>query len=378
MPDVLIYADTVRSPEMRHEIPLGVPDPFLYVERDGCRHVVVGAMETPRIAALDRRLEVHPSEEFGRDELTAQGLSREAVELEVVARACQGLGVRDAVVPPGFPVETADRLRAARIEVRADRDLFASRRRQKTRAELDGVRRAQTAAEAGMRAAADLLRRAESDGRGARADGEPLTCERLKRVIGEAFAAHGAAADDLIVARGAQSAVGHDMGSGPIAPGEPVVIDIWPRDAASACFADMTRTFVVGEPDEELRTYHRLAREALDRSVEAIRAGARGCDVFRVACEVFEAAGRPTLRTKRPGEILLDGFFHGLGHGVGLEVHEPPYMGLTPGELAAGDIVTVEPGCYRRGYGGCRLEDIVLVTDDGADVLTDFPYELSP
>lgn len=88
--------------------------------------------------------------------------------------------------------------------------------------------------------------------------------------------------------------------------------------------------------------------------------------------------GSRTQLTEKPGEILLDGFFHGLGHGVGLEVHEPPYMGRGPGELIARDVVSVEPGRYRQGYGGCRLEDIVLVTDDGAEVLTDFPYELAP
>ncbi len=378
MPDLVIYADTVRSPEMRHEIPLTVPDPFLFIEHDGLRHVVVGAMEVARISGIDGDLDVRPSEEFGRDELTAQGLSPEEVNLEVVVRACQGHGVQDATVPAGFPVETADRLRRAGIEVSADRELFAARRRRKTAAELEGVRRAQRAAEAGMRAAAELLRRAEPNGRAVLLDGDPLTCERLKLAIGQAFSASGAAADEFIVAHGAQSAVGHDMGSGPIMAGEPVVIDLWPRDGASACFADMTRTFVVGEPDAELRAYHRLAREALDRSVEAIRAGVAGAEVFRISCAVFEEAGQPTQLTKKPGEILLDGFFHGLGHGVGLEVHEPPYMGRAPGELIAGDVVSVEPGCYRQGYGGCRLEDIVLVTDDGAEVLTDFPYELAP
>jgi Xaa-Pro aminopeptidase len=378
MPDLVIYADTVRSPEMRHEIPLTVPDPFLFIEHDGRRHVAVGAMEVSRISGIDGGLDVRPSEEFGRDELTAQGLSPEEVNLEVVVRACQELGVQDATVPAGFPVETADRLRRAGIEVSADRELFAARRRRKTAAELEGVRRAQRAAEAGMRAAAELLRRAEPNGRAVLLDGEPLTCERLKLAIGQAFSASGAAADEFIVAHGAQSAVGHDMGSGPIMAGEPVVVDLWPRDGASACFADMTRTFVVGEPDAELRAYHRLAREALDRSVEAIRAGVAGAEVFRISCAVFEGAGQPTQLTKKPGEILLDGFFHGLGHGVGLEVHEPPYMGRAPGELIAGDVVSVEPGCYRQGYGGCRLEDIVLVTDDGAEVLTDFPYQLAP
>jgi Xaa-Pro aminopeptidase len=101
--------------------------------------------------------------------------------------------------------------------------------------------------------------------------------------------------------------------------------------------------------------------------------------VFDVVCDIFEAAGEPTPRTKTPGETLADGFFHGLGHGVGLEVHEQPGMGLLSKKpLVAGDVVTVEPGLYRAGYGGVRLEDIVLVTDDGAEVITDYPYDLEP
>ena len=124
---------------------------------------------------------------------------------------------------------------------------------------------------------------------------------------------------------------------------------------------------------------HALAREAQVRAVAAIRAGALGADVFGAACEVFEAAQWPTLRTKRPGEALHDGFSHGLGHGVGLEIHEPPSLGLEPDvRLAARDVVTVEPGCYRRGFGGVRVEDLVVVADDGVEVLTRFPYDLTP
>jgi Xaa-Pro aminopeptidase len=141
----------------------------------------------------------------------------------------------------------------------------------------------------------------------------------------------------------------------------------------------MTRTFVVGDVADDVREWHRLVKEALDRSTAAIRAGVDGRAVFDVVCDIFEAAGEPTPRTKTPGETLADGFFHGLGHGVGLEVHEQPGMGLLSKKpLVAGDVVTVEPGLYRAGYGGVRLEDIVLVTDDGAEVITDYPYDLEP
>jgi Xaa-Pro aminopeptidase len=193
------------------------------------------------------------------------------------------------------------------------------------------------------------------------------------------FAQHDTTADEYIVAPGAQGAVGHDMGSGPIRPGVPLVVDIFPRDNASAVYTDMTRTFVVGDVPEDVREWHRLCREALDAAVAEIRAGVEARAVFDVTCDIFEAAGEPTQRTKQAGETLADGFFHGLGHGVGLEVHEEPGMGrLASKTLVAGDVVTVEPGLYRAGYGGVRLEDVVLVTEDGAEVLTDYPYDLEP
>jgi Xaa-Pro aminopeptidase len=127
-----------------------------------------------------------------------------------------------------------------------------------------------------------------------------------------------------------------------------------------------------------VREWHRLVKEALDRAVAAIGPGVEGRAVFDLTCDIFEEAGEPTQRTKKPGEPLGDGFFHGLGHGVGLEVHEEPSLGRAPGELVAGDVIAVEPGLYRHGYGGCRLEDLVLVTESGPEVLTDYPYDLEP
>jgi Xaa-Pro aminopeptidase len=140
----------------------------------------------------------------------------------------------------------------------------------------------------------------------------------------------------------------------------------------------MTRTFVVGEPDEEFATYHRLVHEALELAFEAVKPGIAGLEVYRLVCERFHEAGYPTGLHKAEGEVLESGFFHGLGHGVGLEVHEQPWLSRYPGELVPGDVITLEPGLYRNGYGGCRLEDLVLVTEDGGELLTDYPYELTP
>jgi Xaa-Pro aminopeptidase len=376
--DVLIYADSLRSPELRHEVPIAVPDAFLYAEKDGERHVVASAFELDRIAEAAPSLELMPLEEFGIDELYAQGLTRDQIELEIVLRAARRFGIEDAVVPPGFPLEVADHLRENGIKLSVDRKGFVGRRRVKNDAELAGIRRAQRAAEAAMSAARELLRSAERRNGDLVVDGEPLTCERIKLAVEQAFTANGAFADEFIVSHGPQTAVGHDMGSGAIAPDEPICLDLFPRDRESGCFADMTRTFVVGEPSEELAEYHRLCREALERSVAAIKAGVAGSEVHRVCCQIFEEHGFPTLLSKKPGQVLKDGFYHSLGHGVGLEVHEQPTLGRGPGELVAGDVVAVEPGLYRHGYGGCRLEDIVLVTENGAEVLTEYPYDLQP
>jgi len=374
VPVLLIVGDTFRTPELRHEVSLGVPDPFLFLESEGARRAVVSALEVDRIAGLGG-LEAHAYEEYGYDELIARGLPIEEILREVYVNACVAFGVDAAVVPNGFPLAVAERLRAAGIQVNTDQGVFDKRRRVKSGAELDGIRRAQRAAEAGMQACVDLLRQAAGDGALA-VDGQPLTVELVKQHVEAAFLRHGSTADEFIVARGAQAAVGHDMGSGAIGRGESIVVDLWPRDRESACFADMTRTFVVGEAPPDLREFHRLTKEALDLATAMIRPGVAGVAVYGAVCDHFEAAGYPTGRTKAPGTVLQDGFFHGLGHGVGLEVHERPAMGRYTDDLVAGDVVTIEPGLYRKGYGGVRLEDLILVTEGGYENLTAFPYDL--
>jgi Xaa-Pro aminopeptidase len=282
-------------------------------------------------------------------------------------------------VPWSFPLALADYLRKNGIDIEPDDEFFTERRRRKNPFELAGIRRAQKAADAAMAVVRELLRRAEPvDGR-VLLDGEPLTVERLKQEIEPVFTRHDCWTDDMIVSHGAQTAIGHHTGEGAIAPGEPVVLDLAPRDRESGCFADMTRTFVVGEPPAELVEWHALCRQALDEALDAIRPGAQDADLNRGTAELFHSHGQPTMLDKEPGVPLEDGFYHSLGHGVGLDVHEPPTLGLVPThKLVAGEVLAVEPGLYRQGFGGVRLEDLVLVTDDGCENLTDHPYELEP
>ena len=306
-------------------------------------------------------------------------MDREDAVDEVHVRACRELGVTRAVVPRSFPLALADRLRAAGVELTVDGPRFERRRRVKAGAELDGIRRASRAAEAGMAAAAALLARARPAGDVLHADGEALTSERLQREIRAAVTARDCRLDELIAAGGAQGVEGHHPGSGPLAPGVPIVVDVWPQDRASGCWSDMTRTFVVGTPADDVVAWHGLARDALARTAALLAPGITGRELWEVACDVFEAAGEPTQRDPQGREPLRDGFFYSLGHGVGLEVHEAPTLGRSGRDpLVPGDVVALEPGTGRHGYGGARVEDLFLVTEDGFEPLTRFPYELDP
>jgi len=376
-----MHADTLRSASLRHEVPLAILDPFTYLELDGRRVVVISVLEADRVKEVAPDIEVIDPHELGWDDLMAQGLRWDEAEVELALRACQQLQVSKAVVPGVFPVVIADRLRGEGIDVVVDQPAFNRRRRAKNELEIDGVRRAQAAANGAMGVAADMLRRATAQGGVLELDGEVLTSERVREAMREHAAAQGAPMPgDVIVAAEGAAASGHDPGAGPLPAAMPIVIDIWPEDEQSSCWADMTRTFVAaGEPAADVVEMHRLCLEALENVTAAARPGVAGKDLYDIACDVFEAAGHPTQRSKADGEVLNEGFYHSLGHGVGLEVHEYPALGRSGAEpLIPGDVIAVEPGTYRQGYGGVRLEDLLLITPDGCEVLTSFPYDLKP
>jgi Xaa-Pro aminopeptidase len=365
--DVLIVADTARSPELRHEVPLAAPDPMIYLERDGARRVYASSLELPRLRALDG-LEAFADEELGVDELIAAGYSWHELDRELVVRACRHFETNGVVVPRSFPLDAADHLRANGIDVTADGGFFDRRRRQKTEAELAGIRRALRASERAFDRVREILR-----------GGGEVASEDLQAEITQTLVDAGMVKPDIVIAsHGPQTAVAHEAGHGPIEPGEPIVVDLYPQDPESGCYSDMARTFVLGEPPEELVKIHRLCLEALELVRSEVRAGVSGAELHRLSCGVFEREGYPTQLTKQPGEVLEEGFYHSLGHGVGLEVHELPALGRTGDELLPGDVIAVEPGCYRKELGGCTVEDLLLVTEGGSETLTDYPYDLAP
>src|SRR4051794_32208119 len=161
---VLLYGDTVRYPSMRHEVPLEIIDPFLFVARDGDAFVLTNPLERERIARALPHAQLLGIDELGLYELVDEGMPRDEAELEVAIRALRRWGVSEAIVPADLPVAVADRLRGEGIRLEVDAEAMQARRRAKTGAELEGIRRAQRAAEAGMAAAEELIRGAERSG----------------------------------------------------------------------------------------------------------------------------------------------------------------------------------------------------------------------
>ncbi|HEX3979356.1 MAG TPA: M24 family metallopeptidase [Solirubrobacteraceae bacterium] len=382
MSALLLFGDTERSPAMRHEVPIAIGDGLLFAEVDGRAAILTSWLERGRIAAVLPEAELLDFVDLGMRALVEDGMTRLGAEREVVLRAVRQLGIGAAVIPGDFPVAIADRLRADGIALTIDDDAVAARRRVKEGAELKGIRAAQRAAHAATARASELLARAEvgADGNLRGEDGGPLLAEAVREELRRTCAQHGATCPaDMIVASIHNGGGGHEPGSGPLPSGLPIQVDIFPRHEASACWADMTRTFVAGEPSAEhaelISEQERLVRAALDEARAAVRPGVTGRELHDATCDLFEAAGWATQRTGG-GE---EGFQFALGHGVGLEVHEPPGLGFSGREpFIAGDVVAIEPGLWDKRIGGVRLEDLLLVTPDGCETLTDYPYELTP
>ena len=382
MRGLLLYGDTERSASLRHEIPIPIGDPFLFAEVDGQTYILTSRLETGRLGRALPQAKLLDYFELGYKELVESGLSRAQASREIEARAVKKIGIEEAVVAAEFPLALADRLRDDGVTLIDDEPAIELRRRAKTAVELDGIRAAQRAAAAGMAAASDLLARSRvgADGR-LELDGKPLLAEDVRAALRSACAENGAPCPPDVIVASVWQGNGHEPGTGPLPAGLPIHVDLWPRHEETACWADMARTFVVGEPSpehaESLAEMAMLSLRTLTEAKEAVRPGVTGRELFDATCEVFEAAGYPTQRTSGPDED--EGFQWSLGHGVGLDVHEPPSLGLAGRDpFLVGDVVALEPGLSQEGIGAVVFEDLVVVTDEGCEVLTDFPYDLTP
>src|SRR5262245_11261796 len=383
MRGLLLFGNTERSPALRHEVPVAIIDPFLFAEVDGSRYALTTSLEADRIRDAVPDIQILDYFALGYRELVEQGMSMAEASREVEARATRELGIAEAIVPGDFPIALGDRLRAEGITVTVDEETVELRRRAKSPHELEGIRRAVRAAEAAMAAARELLASAARGADGVlQVDGKPLLAEDVRATIRSVSDDHGARCPPDVIVSSVWQGTGHEPGTGPLPAGLPIVIDLWPRDETSACSADMARTTIVGEPTPEhaalIAEREEIVRRVLAGSLASVRPGISGRELYDAACDAFESAGYVTRRTsKSPDEV--EGFQYALGHGVGLDVHDEPGLGRAGQDpLVAGDVSAVEPSLWGSRIGGLMIEELVLVTDSGPELLTQFTHDLHP
>jgi len=368
----LIDADGADA-DQRYLSGFDAPDPYLTLYTPESLRLLVSELEYGRARRESHADAVARLSDFDYAERREEAGEREA--RRAVAGAFLEEAAVDAVaVPSRFPIGMADGLRERGVAVEADdAGIVTEIRAVKTTEEIDHVRAAQRANEAALARAEALLAGSHIVDDVLHHDGEPLTAEAVKEAIEVELLRHGCALDDTIVAAAAQGADPHDRGSGPIPADEAIVVDVFPRSKATGYHADLTRTFVRGEPSEAIRERYAATEAAMDAALDAIEPGVTGAAVHDAVCDVYEARGYETLRSNPAAET---GFIHGTGHGVGLDVHELPRLAPAGGALEVGNVVTVEPGLYDPAIGGVRIEDLVVVTEDGHENLTDYEKTL--
>lgn len=367
----LLYADSFTNADQLYFSRVDVHDPFIAFGVGRRRLTVQSALEFGRIKQA-RTFDEVLSLETWRARAQERWPRRKAGVGEIIAELARAYRVRGFRVADDFPAALFLKLRALGLRVELANGALFPEREIKSAAEAAAIREGNRLSAIGFAVAEQILRGARLRGRTLLHAGRPLTSERLRFEIESAIMAEGGQANGTtIVAGGDQACDPHQRGTGPLRPHELIIVDIFPRVTRTGYFGDMTRTFLRGQASDAQRQLVAAVRAAQLAALKAIRVGIDGRSVHHTVVQSFESAGYETRRTPR-GSV---GFFHGTGHGLGLAVHEAPRMGaLVSMPLRKGAVVTVEPGLYYPGLGGCRIEDVVQVTDGRPKMLSRYSY----
>ena len=368
----LLFAASELNADLLYATRFFAPDPFACFLHGGRSQVVMNDLEIDR-ARRQARVDEVLSLSGLQQELRREG-RRAITTAAVLHRVLAGRGVRTLLVPFDFPAGLAFQLRRRGFRVRVQEDPFFDQRQIKQAGEVRQITRAQRAAEAGLGAGIELIRQARITSRGSlEQDGAALTAERVKEAINTVLLKLGFVATHTIVAGGTQGCDPHNEGHGPLPAHRPIILDVFPRSQKDGYWGDITRTVVRGRAGEKVQAFYRAVAEGQALALKQARPGASGRQIHQSVRDYFDSEGFPTgLHRGR-----MQGFFHGTGHGVGLEIHEPPHIGSrTESILRAGQVVTIEPGLYYPRVGGVRIEDLILITTRGYRNLTRFPKVL--
>jgi Xaa-Pro aminopeptidase len=365
----LIYSASESDANMLWATRFFAPDPFIFIQKRGKTYLVMNDLEIDRARSQARVDKVLSYSDYMR-RWQQRGVHFPA-PAQILAEVFNDLRIRSVEVPSTFPLGLADQLRIAGMTVLPKTDPFWPQREFKTEEEVRFINESLRAAEAGMEAGIDAVRRSDirKDGY-LYLDGARLTSETLKRIINTTIMAQGYVPSHTIVASGDQCVDPHNQGNGPIRANTSIIMDLFPRSQKTGYFGDITRTVVRGRASERLKHAYHCVQQGQNIAFRKIRHGASAYEIHAGIMDYFETEGFQTGLVKG----RMQGFFHGTGHGLGLDIHEAPSFGLrSKNTLRRDSTVTVEPGLYYQGLGGVRLEDVVVVTTTGCKNLVRIP-----
>jgi Xaa-Pro aminopeptidase len=363
----LIFGSPETCADLLYATHFRAPDSFAYLEVDGKKHILLSDLEVDR-GRIEAKVDAVDS--YSEVEKTIRQLTdKKPSQAKVTAAWITSKGAREIKVPHDFPLGLARDLKKEGLDLKPVRGLFNPEREIKSRQEVQLIEKALRIAEAGMTRGIEILRasRIRKDG-SLSFNGEVLTSELLRIEMETAVLRNGGEArGDTIVACGEQACDPHSRGSGPLFANHLIILDIFPRDARTGWFGDITRTVVRGKATDAQRHLWETCLAGQKLAHDAMKPGTEGRIIHNMVKNHFATQGYPTeIKNGR-----WQGFFHGTGHGLGLEIHESPRFSDTT--FLPGQVITVEPGIYMPGLGGVRHEDVALITKSGARFLTQLP-----
>ncbi|HVZ81180.1 MAG TPA: Xaa-Pro peptidase family protein [bacterium] len=367
---LMIYAASEHDSNLYYAVKFSVPDPFPYF-RIGNKDIIL--MSDLELGRAQKQAQVDEVLSYSEAQMAAkgQGIERPGVA-DVSAHFLKSRGVRKVTVPDNFNLGLADALRQRGIQVVPKADPFFEQRVLKSEEEVRMITRSLRHTEAAIHKLEDLLRRSRIVGKRLSYRGTLVTSELLKKVLNVSMMENNCIGSHTIVASGNQGCDPHQEGTGPVWAHQSLIVDVFPRSADTFYYADITRTFVKGKASPQLKRQYEAVRHAQELGIKKVAPGVNGREVHQAIQKDMESRGYRT--EKRKGTMV--GFFHGTGHGLGLDVHEPPRVNASDHVLRPGEVVTVEPGLYYPGVGAVRIEDLLVVTPKGHRNLTVYPKKL--
>ena len=364
---ILMIAGSEADSNMYYATRFMAPDPFVFIQIKNKKFLLMNDLEVDRARAQAKADKVFSLSRLARD--YQKKYKKKAGWLDLIEEFLKTNRVKHLQVPGNFPIEYADPFRKRGFEIQFRSEPFFEERTVKSKEEIRAITKAIRHTEAAVSAAIETIRKSVIKKGKLYFDGSVLTSEAIKKIINVRLMENNCIAAHSIVACGINGVDPHHQGSGPLYANQSIIMDIFPRDSESRYFADITRTVVRGKASPKLKKMFEAVLEGQKIAFRSIREGADGSKIHEAIQKRFEELGFTTgVKNGR-----VQGFFHGTGHGLGLDIHEPPRISRGKDILKAGQVVTVEPGLYYEDAGGIRIEDDVLVTRTGCLNLVKLP-----